>query len=69
MITKAVCPEHGTDTTFFVNAVVVETWEVTPSGDFIREIVGDEGVVTWPNPNDIWTCAKCGKQAAFDAKS
>lgn len=59
------CPDCGADTTFITTAHVMQEWEVTPDGSFIDCVSDCLEVVHEPDPGNIWTCKKCGKDAVL----
>ena len=60
---KKKCPACGHDE-FTVTAHVTQTWRVDANGNFMNEISGCDDVTHKPDDQDLWTCAKCGYNAA-----
>lgn len=58
-----ICPKCGC-TEFIVSQHVVQTVKVDANGSFIDEISSCDEVTHRADDEDIWTCAKCGYDAA-----
>lgn len=62
----AVCPSDRSHNEFLTTAHVTETWVVDRYGDFESKLESDAGeVIHAPDPEDIWQCRICGKDAVF----
>lgn len=56
---KYICPMCG-NTSFEVNAKVLQTWRFDEHGD-CQEVLNDyREVFHWPDDGDAWKCDKCG---------
>lgn len=60
---KHICPICGNDK-FSVTAHVTQTWQVNATGEFESAISECDEVTHTPSNADIWTCTKCGYDAA-----
>jgi hypothetical protein len=58
---EAECPKCMSDE-FITTAVVQEDWLVDNKGNFLEDIDYVQ-VVTPPDPQNIWVCAKCHTEA------
>ena len=64
---KARCPNSPEHKTFVTVAHVTEDWLVDESGEFLDVADGSTGEVTHgPNPDNLWTCVKCGAEATVE---
>lgn len=59
---KAVCPTSPDHDIFITVAHVIEEWVVNRDGSY-RENLDVLEVAQKPSPENIWTCASCGKEA------
>ncbi len=57
------CPKCGHDK-FIVTAHVTQTWLVDKKENFLETIDECDQVTHAPNDEDVWTCDKCGYDAA-----
>ena len=57
------CPKCGGDE-FTVTAHVAQTWKVDADGNFLETISECDQVTHRPDEDDLWTCARCGFDAA-----
>jgi hypothetical protein len=62
---RARCPENRAHREFTVTVHVTQDWRVSETGEFIAEVKSCVEVTHRPDPEDVWTCAECGRQAVF----
>ena len=61
----ATCPTPGCDEGRWITvAHVSEDWVVDANGNF-QDNLGSIDVVSNPDPDNMWTCDTCGKEAVF----
>ena len=61
---KAVCPKDPTHDRFVTTAVVSEDWVVNEHGDWDHTLRnGEIAIYHYPDPDNEWTCHKCGAEA------
>lgn len=59
-----ICPKCG-NTRFETTATVSQDWLVDHDGNFIEERNSCSQVIHGPDNDNIWTCDRCGEQAAI----
>ena len=59
-----VCPNNTKHKLFYTTAHVMQEWAVNEVGDFNRVTVDCLEVTHTPTKGNIFTCAKCGAEAA-----
>jgi len=62
---RARCPENRAHREFTVTVHVTQDWRVSETGEFVAEVQSCVEVTHGPDPEDVWTCAECGRQAVF----
>ena len=58
----AVCSKNKDHKTFSATAHVLEEWLVDEHGEWVSTLTCIE-VTHKPDPDNTWTCAKCGAEA------
>lgn len=56
---KMICPKCGGNE-FITTAHVMQDWKVDASGNYLETINGCVQVDRNPDPDNIWTCCRCG---------
>lgn len=64
---KMICPKCGGNE-FITTAHVMQDWKVNASGNYLETINGCVQVDRNPDPDNIWTCCRCGS-VAIDEKN
>lgn len=62
---RMICPNCGADTTFLTSAHVAQEWVVDPKGNFVSCFNDCSEVTADPDPDNIWTCRKCGSEGVY----
>ena len=57
-----ICPKCGGNE-FITTAHVMQDWKVDASGNYLETINGCVQVDRNPDPDNIWTCCRCGSEA------
>lgn len=60
---RKICPKCG-NKEFYSTAHVTQTWKVDTYGNFIEAQTECDETTHVPSDEDLWTCAKCGYEAA-----
>jgi len=64
MAEKMICP-NGCNANFITTAHAVQEWEVDSEGNFMEVTHDCIEVAHRPNPENIWTCIKCGAEGVW----
>ena len=59
---RRICPKCGCKE-FITTAHVMQEWKVDGEGNFIETVDSCLQVDYYPDPDNIWTCCRCGSEA------
>jgi hypothetical protein len=59
------CPKCNCER-FIAPAIVIQSWEVDGTGDFIKVVNDCDDVFQRPTKADSWNCAECGEEIECD---
>jgi len=65
MAKKMIC-SNGCSANFNATAHVVQEWQVDASGNYVNVLRECIEVTHKPNPENIWSCLKCGGEGRWD---
>lgn len=57
------CPYCGNTKKFVTVAHIAQDWVVDGNGEFIEVYTDCTETLAGPNPDNVWTCYRCGKEA------
>jgi hypothetical protein len=64
---KAVCPNNENHKEFITTAHVMQDWKVDDEGNWIETIDASVQTSHKPDPDNIWTCSVCNKEAKVNS--